>query len=206
MNRTQAKIISYLFHPLIMPTLLFYVIMQFVPEALQPMSGKIMLYILLLIFITTFIIPLFSILGLKTTSTISSLNLDDRKERVMPFAFITIFYGLTTYLFHIKIEVNNFLLSIFIGTTLIVGLLTIISVFFKISVHAAGSGCMIGSLLALIYLFPGYSLVWPLSLIILISGMILSSRLALNAHKEKEVYSGLILGIIICFLSIYFLS
>ncbi len=136
--RNIATFISYALHPLLMPSLLFVILLVFLPEALQPITGKITIYILLLIFITTFIIPVFSILGLRTTMTISSMRFEKRSERIMPFAFITIFYGLTTYLFHSKIEINDLILSIFIGATLLVALLTIITVFFKISVHACG--------------------------------------------------------------------
>jgi hypothetical protein len=189
-----------------MPTWLFYIVMAIVPDALQPMPGKVMLYVLLLVFITTFVIPLLSMLGLKSTATISSLQLTNRKERILPFFFITVFYGLTTYLFYIKIEINDFLLSIFIGATLVVAFITITTIFFKISVHAAASGCMIGALLATMNIFPEFSLIWPLSLIILISGLILSARLTLNAHNVREVYLGLFMGIIICYFSIYFLS
>ena len=96
MGRFAAKIISYLLHPLLMPTLLLLVLLFFIPESLQPVSGKIALMIILLVFITTFIIPALSILGLRTTMTISSVKLQNRTERVLPFSFITIFYGLTT--------------------------------------------------------------------------------------------------------------
>lgn len=206
MGNTLANIVSYAFHPLLMPSYLYFIVMNYLPDALQPMSLKVMLYILLLIFITTCIIPLFSILGLRTASSISSLQLTNRKERILPFTFITLFYALTTYLFHTKIEVNDFLLSIFIGATLTVAMLTIITIFFKISVHAAGIGCIIGALLAIIYLFPEHRLMWPFSTVILLAGLILSSRLALNAHTSGEVYSGLGIGFIACFMSVYFLS
>lgn len=189
-----------------MPTYLFTIVLLFLPDALQPMSQKVMLYILLLIFITTFMIPLFSILGLRTALTISSLRLENRKERIIPFGFITLFYGLTTYLFHTKIEVNDFLLSIFLGATAVVALITLITVFFKISVHAAGVGCMMGSLLAMIYLFPMNGLLWPFFSITLLAGIILSARLSLNAHTNSEVYTGFALGFIACFVSVYFLS
>ncbi len=206
MGKIPAKIVSYIFHPLVMPSLLYFIIMEFLPEALQPMSGKVMLYVLLLIFITTFIIPLFSMLGLRTTSTISSLNLENRKERILPFVFITLFYMLTTYLFNIKIQVNDFLMSIFVGASGVVALITIITVFMKISVHSAGAGCLAGSFLAIIYLFPGSDLIWPFIVIILLAGVIISARLELNAHTSREVYSGFALGFIICFFSIYLLS
>ncbi len=206
MGKLPAKIISYAFHPLMMPSYLFSIVMLYLPDALQPMSRKVMLYILLLIFVTTFMIPLFSMLGLRTAMTISSLHLEKRKERILPFAFITLFYGLTTYLFHTKIEVNDFLLSIFIGATAVVALITLITVFFKISVHAAAVGCVMGSLLAMIYRFPMNELLWPFILIILIAGAILSARLSLNAHTSTEVYTGFSLGFAMCFLSLYFLS
>lgn len=206
MGRVPSKIISYAFHPLAMPSYLFILVMLYLPDALQPMSQKVMLYILLLIFITTFMIPLFSMLGLRAALTISSLQLEKRRERILPFAFITLFYGLTTYLFHTKIEVNDFLLSIFLGATATVALITAITVFFKISVHAASAGCIIGSLLAMIYRFPINDLLWPFCIMIVLGGAILSSRLSLNAHNSKEIYSGFGLGFIMCFLSIYFLS
>jgi hypothetical protein len=205
-GKFPAKIVSYAFHPLMMPTYLFAIVILFLPEALQPMSAKVMYYILLLIFITTFMIPLFSILGLKTASTISNLHLENRKERILPFSFIAIFYGITTYLFHTKIEVNDFLLSIFIGATVVVALITLITLFFKISVHAAGTGCMIGSMLAMIYRYPMNQLLWPFCIITLLAGIILSARLALNAHTPDEVYTGFGVGFMICFLSIFFLS
>ena len=203
--RYIATSISYALHPLLMPSLLFVILMVFLPEALQPITGKITVYILLLIFITTFIIPIFSILGLRTTMTISSMRLEKRSERILPFSFITIFYGLTTYLFHSKIEINDLILSIFIGATLLVALLTIITVFFKISVHAAGAGSMLGYLLAIIQLFPNQQMLGILIIIILISGLVISARLYLNAHTSLEVYSGFFMGLTISFLSIYLL-
>jgi len=205
-GKLPAKIISYAFHPLMMPSYLFAIVMLYLPDALQPMSRKVTLYILLLIFITTFMIPLFSMLGLRTALAISSLHLEKRKERILPFAFITLFYGLTTYLFHTKIDVNDFLLSIFIGATGAVALITLITVFYKISVHATAVGCMMGSLLAMIYRFPMNELLWPFCFITLLGGAILSARLSLNAHTSAEVYTGLGLGFAASFTSVYFLS
>ncbi|MBR9997412.1 MAG: PA-phosphatase [Cyclobacteriaceae bacterium] len=206
MRKFPAKIISYAFHPLMMPTYLFIIIILYLPDALQPMSVKVMLYVLLLIFITTFMIPLFSLLGLRTALNISSLHLEKRKERILPFSFITLFYGLTTYLFHTKIEVNDFLLSILLGATVVVGIVTIVTVFYKISVHAAGVGCMLGSMLAMIYRFPTHHLLWQFCMITLLAGIILSARLSLKAHTNSEVYAGFGLGFAACFLSVYLLA
>lgn len=206
MRRIPAKIISFAFHPLLMPTYLFIIIILFLPDALQPMSMKVMLYILLLIFITTFLIPLFSLLGLRSALNISSLHLEKRRERILPFSFITLFYGLTTYLFHTKIEVNGFMMSILLGATAVVGIITLITLFYKISVHAAGVGCMLGSMLGMIYRYPTHYLLWQFCAVIILAGIILSARLSLNAHTGNEVYSGFLLGFIICFMSVFQLA
>jgi hypothetical protein len=205
-GRFLANLISYILHPLLMPTLLLLILLFFLPQSLQPVSGKIALLIILLVFITTFIIPALSILGLRSTTTITSVKLRNRTERVLPFSFITIFYGITTYLFHSKIEINDTILSIFIGASVLVALLTIITIFFKISVHSAGAGCMLGFLLSIMLIFPEHNLMWALIIIVLITGLILSARLYLNAHTPIEVYSGFALGLFISFFSLYFLA
>ena len=143
MGKFIANLISYLLHPLLMPTLLMLILLLFLPQSLQPVSGKIALLIILLIFITTFIIPALSIIGLRSTMAISSVKLRNRTERVLPFFFITIFYALTTYLFYSKIEINDTILAIFLGASVLVALLTIITLFYKISVHSAGAVCLV---------------------------------------------------------------
>ena len=206
MGRFLANLISYVLHPLLMPTILLLILLFFLPQSLQPVSGRIALLIILLVFITTFIIPALSIVGLRSTMAISSVKLRNRTERVLPFSFITIFYVLTTYLFHSKIEINDIILAIFIGASTLVALLTIITIFFKISVHATGAGCMLGFLLSIMLIFPEHNLMWTLIIIVLIVGGILSARLYLNAHTPVEVYSGFALGLFISFFSLYFLA
>lgn len=205
MGRILANLISYILHPLLMPTLLLLILLFFLPQSLQPVSGKIALMIILLVFITTFIIPALSILGLRSTLTISSVKLRNRSERVLPFTFITIFYGITTYLFHSKIEINDLILSIFIAASLLVAVLTIITIFFKISVHAAGAGCMVGFILSIILIYPEHNLMWVLVAVVMVAGLIMSARLYLDAHTPVEVYSGFTLGLFVSFFSLYFL-
>jgi hypothetical protein len=186
-----------------MPSFLFAVLVFFTPEALQPMSGRVMMYVLMLIFITTFIIPVFSLIGLKTSGTISSFRLVRRQERILPFILITIFYGITTFLFYSKIQVNNLLMAIFVGATLVVALITIITIFIKISVHSVGAGCIVGYIFGFNRLYPGFEMILILTIAIVLSGAILSSRLYLKAHTPKEAYMGFVLGLVISYLTLY---
>ena len=203
MSKFLSNITSYLFHPLLMPSILFGVLIFYIPEALQPMSGKIMFYVLILIFITTFIIPAFSLIGLKSSGTISGFRLIRRRERILPFTLITIFYGITTFLFYSKIQVNNLLMSIFVGATIAVALLTLITIFMKISVHSMGAGCMVGYIFGFNRFYPGIDMIIVLTIVVLFSGAILSSRLYLKAHTPKEVYAGFILGLLVSYSTLY---
>ncbi len=202
MNKQLASGISWVAHPLLMPTYLFILLQAFVPATLEPMNGRIALYVLLLIFLTTFLIPVLSLLGLKGTRTISHLRLEDRKERILPFIFITVFYLITAYLFKVRLELNPMLQMMFISMGFIVFMVTLLTFFFKISIHAAGAGGLAGYFLALAYFFPDQRVYLPFAGILLVSGFIMSSRLKLNVHTPVEVYLGFCLGLCIAFSSL----
>ncbi len=202
MNKKIASAVSWLAHPLLMPTYLFVLLQIFVPAALEPMENRVSLYVLLLIFITTFMIPVLSLVGLRGTAMISHFKLEKRQERILPFIFITIFYVVTAYMFKSRLSLNPLLQMIFISTSVIVLIITVITFFWKISIHAAGAGGLAGYLLALSYIFPNQRIYFPLTAILLLSGIILSSRLKLNAHTPPEVYSGFGIGLFISFTSL----
>ena len=205
MGRILANLISYILHPLLMPTILLLILLFFLPQSLQPVSGKIALMIILLVFITTFVIPALSILGLRSTLTISSVKLRNRSERLLPFTFITIFYAITTYLFHSKIEINDLILTIFIAASLLVATLTIITIFFKISMIDKRKPTMHPAPAACTLIFPEHNLMWTLVAVVMVAGLIMSARLYLDAHTPIEVYSGFTLGLLISFFSLYFM-
>ena len=58
-------------------------------------------------------------------------------------------YGVTTYLFSTKVELGG-MISIFLGVcTVLIGISALITLVWKISVHAIGMGGMIGILMAI---------------------------------------------------------
>jgi len=202
MKKSFATIISWVAHPLLMPTFLFVLLLIFVPGLLEPMGTRVTLYLLLLVFIATFLIPVLSLLGLRGAGSISRIRMENRKERLMPFSFITVFYFITAYLFRVKLELNPLLQVTLISISVIVLTVTVITFFWKISIHAAGAGGLAGFLMALSYLFPEQRIYLPFAGALLISGIILSSRLKLNAHSPMEVYAGFMVGLLISFTSL----
>lgn len=206
MQKGLANLISYVFHPLLMATGLVAILYFFAPSVIQPISEKSIIPILLMIFILTYIIPLISIGMLKLTSSISSFRLSNRKERTMPFFFVSIYYALTTYLFANKVVLGRTVVVIFLAITAVIFLVALITIFYKISAHSAGAWGVVGFLLGLYFKYPDNHLYYPILATVVLAGVINSSRLLLNEHDLKEVFWGSVLGISVSFGSIYLLT
>ena len=206
MLRKGAEIISYAFHPLLMSTLVIVMLYVFAPSALRPIDPESIIAILSMVFVITFLVPLLSIGMLRLTTSITSLTLENRQERVMPFFFVAAYYTLAVYLFSYKLVLSETLVVLFSAITLTIFLVAVITTFFKISAHAAGAWGVIGLLLAIQIKFPDSRLLWPVVFMLLISGLINSSRLFLNRHSPLEVSTGSILGFSICFGIMYLFS
>lgn len=206
MQKTLANLISYIFHPLLMATGLLAILYLFAPTVIQPISESSIRLVLLMVFILTYVIPLISIGMLKITSSISSYKLSNRKERLMPFFFVTLYYGLTTYLFASKLVLGYTLLVVFSTITAVIFLVTVFTFFIKISAHSAGAWGIIGFLVALHYKYPDSRLMFPILVGLIIAGIINSSRLYLNEHNLKEVAYGSLLGFSVSFGAILILT
>lgn len=121
---------------------------------------------------------------------------------MLPFLLITIYYGVSAYLIVDKIPVNDVVRIILYAITAEILLLTVITLFWKISAHAIAIGGVLGFLCALNLTLPASELMVPVVAIALISGIIMSARLYLNSHNPPQVYSGAFLGFIVSFATI----
>ncbi|ELR70307.1 hypothetical protein C900_03992 [Fulvivirga imtechensis AK7] len=206
MLKHLANIISIVFHPLLMATLLIATLYFFLPTAIQPVNENAILPVLLMVFLLTYVLPLLSVGMLRLTNTISSLRLVDKRERLMPFLFITIYYAFATYIFAIRFELGQVFMVIFGSITLSVLLVTIITKFFKVSAHSVGTAGLIGFLLAFHIRYIDSRLILPLVAAFILHGIVSSARLYLHTHDPKEVHFGSLLGFIINFGAVYFLT
>nr|WP_262918447.1 PA-phosphatase [Belliella filtrata] len=186
-----------------MPTLIFAFLLFGMPES-EFSSGPNRPLIFFVIFANTFAIPLAILMIMKLTGTISSLKMDDRKDRVMPFSVISLLYLISGYAFFTNDWMDYKLVYTLLVITICLILLTGISFFWKISAHMIGVGGMLGFVLASTQMVTGYSLLNYAIGAVLLAGLVGSSRLYLNTHTPLQVWFGFILGFVICFLS-YFL-
>jgi membrane-associated phospholipid phosphatase len=185
-----AKIISIVFHPLLMTTYLFLLLSFYVPLILQPIRPSA--GFLGLIFLMTFVLPALNFLFFKVTGTVENLAMPERKQRTLPFLFISILYGVVTLLFHWKVKVPSVTYLLMIISVMVV-ISAAITLFYKLSIHSAAIWGIIGILLPLYKISNGMLLV-PTVVLIITAGLVMSSRLMLNAHTPREVLAGSILG------------
>lgn len=203
MNRKLASILSYAFHPLMMSTYLFALIVwlspyNVLPVGFSPTGSTVLVF---LVWVTTFLIPTLSLFILKMSGSITSLTLKNREERITPIIYTTIMYGVTTYLFSTKVELGA-TISILLGvSTLLIGLTGLITLVWKVSIHTLAIGGLIGMILAINQYtsIPGFTVV--LAVLFVLAGLVASARLKLNAHTPTQIYTGFVLGVFVSFVS-----
>ena len=203
MSRRIANFFSYLFQPLLLATYLGCMLLWLAPATIGSFFNyRIKLWLVLVIFLTTFIVPLIGLVILRLTSSISSFQLPEREERVVPFFFIAIFYSISAYLMVSRLNISGAVNVIFISMASLVFVASFITIFWKISIHSIGMAGVLGFLLALNLETPDSIPVWLVILWILLTGLTMSSRLYLNVHRPGEIYAGAILGLLFSFFSI----
>jgi membrane-associated phospholipid phosphatase len=197
--RSLALLLSVVFQPLLMPSLVFGVLFFGVPQASSiPESFKYRLFYLIVS--STMLIPLVLMLGLRWSGLIKSLHFEEKGERRTPFILVTVFYLLTTYFLMGKTELDPILWQGMGVITCSVVLLTGVTFFWKMSAHMTGIGGLLAVLGVLGIYFPSLELAYLLVAVVVVGGLVASARLYLDAHSPSEVYLGLLVGFVTCWL------
>ncbi|MHA7130929.1 PA-phosphatase [Algoriphagus namhaensis] len=204
MLRQFALIISVVFQPLLIPSLVYGLIFYVVPESSSiPDQVKDRLYFLIVL--STLLIPMITIIGFRLSGTVKSLHMATLSERFIPFTVVCIYFGLTTYFLREKIEFDPVLWQSLLVITLTIIGLTLVTFVWKMSAHMTGLGGLLAIIVVMSSLFPTFRALYYLLGALLLTGIVGSSRLYLNAHKPLEIYIGLVYGFIACYLGYQFI-
>jgi hypothetical protein len=195
MGTRLAKIISVLFHPVMVPTYITIIILNLNAYFVHILPLKAKELLLGMVFLSTCALPLSLILLLIYSGKMFSLQMEKRQERTFSLLIISIFYYLTWWMLG-QMPVSKVFPVIMIGIFYTSVTVLALNLFFKISLHMCAAGGATGVLigLSLLLLQPIQML---LMLMILISGVIGFARLKLNSHNSSQVYLGWIVGVVI---------
>lgn len=158
-------------------------------------------FILLVVLFSTGILPMLSvaILALNPRFDISMQN---SRDRIIPLLTSSAFYYLG-YLLLNKMKAFPVFKLFMIASVLVIVLLLLISFKWKISNHMAAMGALAGTFIALSFR-SGVNPVGPITLVILVSGIVGSARLLLEKHNIWQITAGFFSGFLILYLVIYF--
>jgi hypothetical protein len=194
-----ARVVSAIFHPLLLATYWIALLAWVMPLGLAPFPEEGHWQLVLLIFLVTFLIPALALGALKTIGLIPTVTMITRKERPAPFIFLTCWYLLVSYLLYFKYRVDfddNILRFMVIMNALIL-VSTVATFFYKISIHSLGMWGLVGMLLCLNVMMEDGSLLLPLMAAIVLTGVVMSARLQLAVHTMTEIVLGSVLGLVI---------
>ncbi len=190
-----------------MATYLVLILFGFFPIAVFPLSVNSFRGFALLIFISTFVFPVLNILFFKLFGSIQSLSMPTREERVIPFVFIAILYGVITYLFYSKFRVGftDSIFKLLVIINLLVIASALITFFYKVSVHSLGIWGLVGILIPFNRMTENAELLYPTLALIVIAGLVMSARLQLQAHRPREILVGAVAGFSTSFIATIYL-
>lgn len=192
MSHRFAKIVSVVFHPLLVPTYALLVMMNLQIYSILVMPIKYRYIIVAFVFLTTFVLPSLIIFILLKVGKIKSLEMHSRQERIIPLIIIAAAFYSTYYMLK-QTSLTGIMALFMIGATMLVLISLVINYISKISLHMTAWGGMFGVFLGFA-ISHNYNLTAILFAILLILGVVGSARLKLDAHRPVQVYSGFLLG------------
>lgn len=210
-----AKTISYLFHPLFITVYSLDVIYFLHPFIFDNKEDKSKVIFIAYTILSTLIIPILAIILMKNLNIIETLKMEKKTERIGPLIVISILYLWLFINYKNSTELPLDFAAMMLGASFAVMSAFFINNFIKISLHTIGMGSVISLFLILKYKLEYSGLSFKISpastvelsmdflliIVILLAGVVGTSRLFLKAHTVKELYLGYIVGFITQFLA-----
>jgi hypothetical protein len=192
--RYLAKFISFIFHPLFIPTFFMYFLIIVVPYKFEGISDWQLKMRVFSVFWLTAFFPSFAVFLLWRLKFSESIFLRTQKERIIPYVITMFFYWWMYYLSRNfkdqPIDLKYFYFGIFIATSL--GL--IVNNFIKVSLHAIGISGLLMAILLVSINYPSINLIWLL-FVIIIASIVVSARMIVSDHTKQELIVGFVIGL-----------
>ncbi|MEM1325879.1 MAG: hypothetical protein AAGI23_07995 [Bacteroidota bacterium] len=219
MPRRVAYLLSVVFHPLLIVSYMLVILLMMNPYlfGVNNWSGQIRLVIILMF--STFFMPVLMVGMMKKLDLVSSLELADRQERILPYILTGFFYIVMTAFFMYHPDTPNAFTTFVLGTTIALFASFVVNLFSKVSAHATGMGGLVGMIVIASWQFSSgtiflqlggdvilqVNVVVVLGLAVLMAGLVGTARLQLKAHVIQDLYGGYLIGFLSQFIALRFI-
>lgn len=185
-----AKVMSTLFMPLYAPMWVFIGLFLFTYLRLLPWGYKI--FIISIVYVFTVFMPTVGITLFRLFKKWTHLELSHREHRHMPYVVALLSYTACLVIMT-RINAAMFFRGVVMAALVSQIICVIINVWWKVSTHMVGIGGLVGALNAFSILF-FYNPVWPFCVLLLLSGVLGTSRIILRQHSLAQVLTGFGIG------------
>ncbi|MEZ4986009.1 MAG: hypothetical protein R2795_13395 [Saprospiraceae bacterium] len=213
-----AKGLSVVFHPLLLPTYMLFILMVVNPylfgvNSYQEPTAHMQL---LLVFLYTFFMPATIVLVMYFLGFIRSFQMKDKEERIGPYLITGMLYLWVYYNFSKTGQMPPAYVSFMLGAVIALFVAFLINIFTKISAHAVGMGGLLGMVVITMLWFsygsfalPGtdmldINVLYLLMATLLVAGAVGTARLYLKAHEPSDLVGGYFIGFVTQFLAFAF--
>ncbi|MEI9911306.1 MAG: hypothetical protein WDO71_17580 [Bacteroidota bacterium] len=202
--RITAKIISYIFHPIFVPLYIVLFLLYVHPAVFSGFSSWQKTKTLLPAIGMYVFFPLITVLLLKALNFIQSVYLHTQKDRIIPYIACNLWYFWIWYVWKNlpdgpPREMVILAMTIFLAS--VMGMIA--NIYIKISMHAIAAGVLVSFIIMLAFTQPVSSGAY-ISGAFLIGGLVCTARFLVSNHTQKEIYIGLLAGVLALFIAIWF--
>lgn len=202
MEERLARIISVIFHPLLIPTYIIAVLINLNAFFALLIPDDAKWKIITLVFITSAIFPLITLYGMYRFKLVKDLMMENKEERLFPYIATSIFFFLSYYLIW-QVNLSPVYYYCLLGASLLAVITLLINIWWKISAHTVSMGALLGAFIGLQTVLL-IDLLWLIAISILISGMVGFARLRAGLHSQAQIYAGYFLGFLVMYLLILY--
>ena len=190
-----------LFTPFYLPIVGIALLFLFSYLNMFPWSYKIQ--VLLMVYLFTVMLPSLLIHVYRRYQGWNLIELGHREKRMIPYILSIISYFTCVYVME-RLHMPHFMGSIIVAALAVQIVCALINIWWKISTHTAAIGGVAGALFAFSY-YLGFNPVWWLCLVIIVAGMVGTSRMILRQHSLSQVVGGFGIGFLCAAVSILYL-
>lgn len=186
----MARILSAIFSPFYLPVVGLIALLLFSTLSFLPWQAK--LYVLIVVYSFTILLPTALIRIYRRYNGWSLTDITTKERRMIPYLISIVSYFLCYYIIsanHIPYSIG----SIVVASLFIQLACGIINQWYKISTHMAAIGGVMGGLMAFSLIY-SFNPVWWLCLVLVMAGLVGSSRMILRQHTLGQVVTGFLVG------------
>ena len=196
-----ARIVSMLFTPFYLPLVGLMALFMFSYLGLMPWAYK--LQVLTMVYLFTILLPTVLIHLYRRYQGWNLIELGHKERRMVPYVVSILCYFFCIYLMDM-LHIPHFMQTILSAALSIQVVCALINVWWKISTHTAAIGGVAGALFVFGEFF-GFNPVWWLCVVLILAGVLGTSRMILRQHSLLQVVAGFLVGVVCSVLGLLYL-